>query len=244
MLLEVDALDTGYGEVQVLRSLSITVIEGERVGLFGPNGHGKTTLLRSVSGLLRPWRGAIRFKGDSLVGLSPREIVDRGLIHVPQGSVLFPRMTVGENLMLGAYARRAWPHRNRSLDRVFGLFPRLAERRSQLARTLSGGERQMTALGMGLMGEPELLILDEPTLGLAPVIKEVLARAIAEIAQSGVTLLMVDQDINMLLDVCQRQYLVERGMASLELKEGERVREEQVLEMYFGVAATAQKGRS
>ena len=229
-------LDTGYGNVQVLRGASISVGDGESVGLFGPNGHGKTTLLRSISGLLRPWAGSITFQDRDITGLSPRQIVEAGLIHVPQASTLFPRMTVLENLTLGAYAPRAQPRRRRNLERVFELFPRLADRRAQTCQTLSGGERQMAALGIGLMGEPTMLMLDEPTLGLAPLMKEILASAIMEIARSGVTLLMVDQDINLLLDVCQREYLLEGGKTSLELHEGERIREEQVLEMYFGSA--------
>ena len=238
MPLEVDALETGYGKVQVLRGASISVGDGESVGIFGPNGHGKTTLLRSISGLVRPWGGSITFQGRSITGASPRQIVEMGLIHVPQASTLFPRMTVLENLTMGAYAPRARPRRKANLDRVFGLFPRLADRRTQLCQTLSGGERQMAALGIGLMGEPTMLMLDEPTLGLAPLMKDVLAGAIREIAGSGVTFLMVDQDINLLNDICQRQYLLERGKTSLELGEGERVEEAHVLEMYFGSAAT------
>lgn len=220
----------------MLRGASIAVGDGESVGLFGPNGHGKTTLLRSISGLLRPWAGSIRFQDRDITGWSPRQIVEAGLIHVPQANTMFPRMTVLENLTLGAYSPRARPHRRRNLERVFDLFPRLADRRTQTCQTLSGGERQMAALGVGLMGEPTMLMLDEPTLGLAPLMKEVLARAITEIATSGVTLLMVDQDINLLLEVCQREYLLEGGETSLELQEGERIREEQVLEMYFGSA--------
>lgn len=241
MPLEVSGIDAGYGNVQVLRGASISVGDGESVGLFGPNGHGKTTLLRSISGLLRPWAGSITFQGRDITGSSPRQIVEMGLIHVPQASTLFPRMTVLENLTLGAYAPRARPHRPRNLERVFALFPRLADRRAQICQTLSGGERQMAALGIGLMGEPAMLMLDEPTLGLAPLMKEVLASAIKEIARSGVTLLIVDQDINLILDVCQREYSLEVGKTSLELHEGERVREEQVLEMYFG-SATAGGG--
>jgi branched-chain amino acid transport system ATP-binding protein len=237
MLLKVEGLNAGYGDVPVLRGLNLTVREGEQVGVFGPNGHGKTTLLRTISGLLRPTSGSIGFDGRSMLGLPPRRIVELGLIHVPQGSTLFPRMTVEENLLMGAYPKRARANRSKSLRRVFELFPRLAERRSQQCRTLSGGERQMAALGVGLMGEPRLLMLDEPTLGLAPVVKEALLGVITQIAKSGTTLLIVDQDINLLLAVCVRQYLVEHGQASLELRDGEKIREEQVLEMYFGKAA-------
>jgi ABC-type branched-chain amino acid transport systems, ATPase component len=238
-MIAAENLSKRYGEQTLFESISFKINRKERVGLVGRNGHGKTTLLRSISGLLRPWAGSIKFEDRDITRSSPRQIVGMGLIHVPQASTLFPRMTVLENLTLGAYAPRARLHRRRNLERVFALFPRLADRRAQLCQTLSGGERQMTAIGIGLMGEPAMLMLDEPTLGLAPLMKEVLAGAIKEIAGSGVTLLMVDQDINLLLDVCQREYLLEGGKTSLELYEGERVREEQVLEIYFGSAGAS-----
>jgi branched-chain amino acid transport system ATP-binding protein len=243
MLLRVDDLNAGYGEVQVLRKMTITVDDGDRVGLFGPNGHGKTTLLRSVSGLVSPSQGDIVFAGASIRKASPREIVDMGLVHVPQGSTLFPRMTVLENLMLGAYPRRAWVSRKRSLVSVLDLFPRLAERRNQQVRTLSGGERQMVAIGLGLMGDPKLLMLDEPTLGLAPRVREVLEEAVERIAQSGVALLIVDQDVNLLFRVCRRQYLIEQGSVSLELQPGESIDKDRILEMYFGTGGEVSDGQ-
>jgi branched-chain amino acid transport system ATP-binding protein len=233
-MLRVDAVDAGYGQVQVLSGMSIAVGNGERVGLFGPNGHGKTTLLRLVSGLLKPWTGAVRFKDEQIAGLDPGRIVDRGLIHVPQGNVLFPRMTVLENLELGAYSRRNWGRRSKNMADVLELFPRLAERLAQDCRTLSGGERQMLAIGVGLMGNPQLLMLDEPSLGLAPKVKDELAGAIVSIASRGVSLLLVDQDINILQKVCTRMYLVEGGRVSLEITPETRVTEDRVLEMYFG----------
>jgi branched-chain amino acid transport system ATP-binding protein len=238
MLLRVDDIFAGYGRVQVLRSISIAVGRGERVGLFGPNGHGKTTLLRTISGLIKPASGRIKFEDQEITSLPPDEIVTRGLIHVPQGSTLFPRMTVLENLTLGAYSGRAWEHRAENLERVYGLFPILKERSSQLARTLSGGQRQMASIGLGLMGMPVLLMLDEPTLGLAPIVKDELAVAINEIAESGVSMIVVDQDIELLLAVCDRLYLVEKGQVSLETKRGDTIAEEDVLEMYFGKVAT------
>ena len=238
MLLRIDNLSAGYGRVEVLRSISIDVGKEERVGLFGPNGHGKTTLLRTISGLIRPNRGSITFDEREIRRLPPDAIVDRGLIHVAQGSTLFPRMTVLENLMLGAYSKRAWPHRAENLERVYELFPILKERTKQLARTLSGGQRQMASIGIGLMGMPTLLMLDEPTLGLAPKIKDELTQAINEIAASGVSMVVVDQDIELLLAVCGRLYLVEQGRVSLETTRGEQIAEEDVLEMYFGKIAT------
>jgi branched-chain amino acid transport system ATP-binding protein len=237
-MLQVDAVDGGYGQVQVLRSMSIEVNEGDRVGLFGPNGHGKTTLLRTISGLLKPSRGAIRFQDQVVSGLDPSAIVELGLIHVPQGNTLFPRMTVLENLTLGAYSNRAWGRRKENLGRVFDLFPRLRERGAQRSRTLSGGERQMLAIGVGLMSEPKLLMLDEPSLGLAPRVKDELGAAILRIAEQGVSLLVVDQDLHLLEDVCQRQYLIEKGSVSLEITPERRVAEERVLEMYFGSVAS------
>src|SRR5713226_6148876 len=199
MLLQVEHLTSGYGKVEVVRGLSLQLDEGERVGLFGPNGHGKTTLLRTISGLITTRSGEIRFKGENIKGLSPRQIVERGLIHVPQGNTLFPRMTVMENLNLGAYTARTWSQRSQSLEKVLALFPRLKERKNQLARTLSGGERQMLSISVGLMGMPSLLILDEPSLGLAPKIKDELTVSIGEIARTGVSMLIVDQDIELLL---------------------------------------------
>jgi branched-chain amino acid transport system ATP-binding protein len=238
--LQVEKVAAGYGKVEVLRGLSIGVDAGERVGLFGPNGHGKTTLLRTISGLLRPASGRVVFDGKEITGTSARSIVGRGLVHVSQGNTLFPRMTVLECLTLGAYPPHAWPHRKESLGRVFELFPILEERQGQLARTLSGGQRQMASIGMGLMSRPKLLMLDEPTLGLAPKVKDELAAAINRIAESGVSMILVDQDVELLLGVCQRLYLVERGTVSLETKPGESIKQEDVLSMYFGdLAATA-----
>ena len=236
MRLEVERLVAGYGNVEVLHGISLAVGRGERVGLFGPNGHGKTTLLRAISALIRSRSGSISFGEDRIQTLTPGQIVERGLVHVPQGNTLFPRMTVLENLMLGAYPARAWPARRENLARVFALFPKLEQRQQQLCRTLSGGERQMVSIGIGLMGAPTLLMLDEPTLGLAPKIKDELAQAIGEIAASGVTMLMVDQDIELLLGVCQRLYFVENGQVSLETEEGAQIDRQQILEMYFGAA--------
>lgn len=234
MLFQVEQLVSGYGKIDVLRSLSLHVDEGEHVGLFGPNGHGKTTLLRTVSGLIRAKAGKIRFRGQDISNLDARLIVERGLIHVPQGNQLFPQMTVRENLTLGAYVRRTDRQKSANFEKVFALFPRLKERLSQQARTLSGGERQMLSIGVGLMGMPELLLLDEPSVGLAPLIKEELARAIAEIAATGVTMIVVDQDVELLLGICDRLYLIEKGRVSLETADVAQIDQAEILEMYFG----------
>jgi branched-chain amino acid transport system ATP-binding protein len=234
MMLQVKDIVAGYGKVEVLRSLSIQVSEGEKIGLFGPNGHGKTTLLRTISGLIQPRSGDITFQGKRINGMNPHQIVESGLIHVPQGNTLFPRMTVMENLILGAYSNRAWKRRLENLDKVFQLFPRLQERKSQFARTLSGGERQMLSIGVGLMGIPVLLMLDEPSLGLAPKIKDELTQAISEIARSGATMIIVDQDIELLLGLCNRLYLIEKGSISFETQDNKTIEQKEILEMYFG----------
>jgi branched-chain amino acid transport system ATP-binding protein len=234
-LLEVKDLHVSYGEVRVLCGISIELHDKERIGLFGPNGHGKTTLLKTISGLLRPLKGEICFAGQVISGKSPRELVDLGIIHVPQGNTLFPRMSVMENLLIGAYANRAWNKRQESLERVFELFPRLAERRSQLCRTLSGGERQMLAVGIGLMGDGNVLMLDEPTLGLAPKIKDEVRVAIQKIAATGVPLILVEQDIEFLLALTDRLLLMEEGQIVLEkTRDSGEIEHAKILEMYFG----------
>ena len=219
MPLQVEGLHAGYGRVRVLHGVGVEV-DARRVGLFGPNGHGKTTLLRAISGLVKPSAGRVIFEGRDIAGLSPPEIVALGLVHVPQGSTLLPGMTVMEALTLGAYAKRAWGERRRTLEEVFHIFPRLAERRRQRCNTLSGGERQMAAIGAGLMGRPRLLMLDEPTLGLAPKLRATLAKAIHEIAATGVGLLVVDQDIDMLLGLCDRIVTLRRGRTVAEFGPG------------------------
>ena len=237
MHLAVDNLACGYNRIEVLHGISIAVPARARIGLFGPNGHGKTTLLRTISGLLRARRGRVVYGTNDLTNRSPRQIVDRGIVHVPQGSTLFPRMTVLEALTLGAFPARAWPRRHDSLERVCTLFPRLAERRSQRCNTLSGGERQMVAIGIGLMGCPSLLMLDEPTLGLAPKIRSELARSIHAVAETGVSLIVVDQDVDLLLGLCDRLYLLEQGRITLDVTDRHQLQHEDVLRRYFGNAA-------
>ena len=234
MLFQVENLTSGYGKIDVVRSLSLHVDEGERVGLFGPNGHGKTTLLRTISGLIPAKSGLVVFRGEDITAADPHKIVEKGLIHVPQGNQLFPEMTVQENLTLGTFAARTDKSKASNFEKVFTLFPRLKERLSQPAQTLSGGERQMLAIGVGLMGMPELLILDEPSVGLAPIIKEELAHAIGEIASSGVTMIVVDQDVELVLGICERLYLIDKGSVSLETADVSQVDQAEILEMYFG----------
>jgi branched-chain amino acid transport system ATP-binding protein len=237
MQLEVESLRTGYGRIEVLHGVSLFVNAGEAVGLFGPNGHGKTTLLRAISGLLPAAQGTIRFDGRNIANGSADAIVEAGIIHVAQASALFPRMTVLEALTLGAYRKAAWPHRKATLEKVFAIFPRLAERRSQNCRTLSGGERQMAAIGVGLMAMPRLLMLDEPTLGLAPKIRQELARQIGLVAQTGTSLVVVDQDVDLLLGLCERLYLIENGMVALEINDRSELQHQDIVQRYFGTAA-------
>jgi branched-chain amino acid transport system ATP-binding protein len=237
MRFQVDNLIAGYERIEVLHGVSIDVQEGGRIGLFGPNGHGKTTLLRAISGLVATRAGAIRFDGEDITRATPAKIVESGIIHVPQGSSLFPRMSVLEALTLGAYSDRAWKHRRESLDLVMSIFPRLAERRAQHCNTLSGGERQMAAIGIGLMGRPKLLMLDEPTLGLAPRIRAELADAIHAIAKTGTSLIAVDQDIDLLFGLCPKLYLIEQGRVALEVTDRGEAQHQEVLRRYFGSAA-------
>lgn len=238
MALEVERLRAGYGHVEVLHEVTIHADDKECIAIFGPNGHGKTTLFRALSGLIRVQDGSMRLNGRELRGLGPREIVEVGLVHVPQGSVIFPTMTVEECLDLGAYSSRSWKTRRSVLAEVYGLFPRLEERRSQTVSTLSGGERQMLAMGMGLMARPSLLLLDEPTMGLAPLRRMELAGAIQTVAETGVTMVIVDQDLELLFSVANRLYSLERGRIVREVPRGEMLSKDELVSLYFGEEGT------
>ena len=209
-ILAVRGLCAGYGGREVLHGIDLSIAPGELVAVLGSNGAGKSTLNRAISGVLRPSRGVIFFADESIASAKPGHIVERGLIHVPEGRRIFPNLTVEENLDLGSY-RRARPRREANRGRVYTLFPRLAERRSQLAGTLSGGEQQMLAIGRGLMGEPKLLILDEPSLGLSPVLVEQLFSLIKSIHADGVAVLLVEQNVVQTLELVQRAYVLENG---------------------------------
>jgi len=209
-LLDVSGVFAGYGSTEVLRNIDLSIGPGQIIALLGSNGAGKTTLNRAISGLLRPRAGAILFEGQSIDRARPSEIVQRGLIHVPEGRKIFPNMTVVENLDLGSY-RRASARRSANRERVFTIFPRLAERRAQNAGTLSGGEQQMLAIGRGLMAEPRLLILDEPSLGLSPRLVEELFTLIARIHAEGLAILLVEQNVVQSLALASRAYILEQG---------------------------------
>ena len=214
-LLNIAGLHAGYGATEILRGVSLAVNEGEIVAVLGSNGAGKSTLNCAISGVLRPWRGAISFGAAQIERARPAAIVKKGLIHVPEGRRIFPNMSVAENLDLGCY-RRARARRGRNRERVFSIFPRLAERRSQSAGTLSGGEQQMLAIGRGLMAEPKLLILDEPSLGLSPKLVEELFALIESINRDGIALLLVEQNVMQSLQVAQRAYVLDNGAIVLQ----------------------------
>ena len=214
-ILAVSGLRAGYGTTEILRGIDLVVGHRETVAVLGSNGAGKSTLNRTISGVVRPRSGAIRFAGAAIERERPAAIVARGLIHVPEGRRIFPNMTVRENLDLGAYCRgRA--HRQHNRARVFSIFPRLAERKSQHAGTLSGGEQQMLAIGRALMAEPRLLILDEPSLGLSPVLVEELFSLIKPISAEGVALLLVEKNVMQSLEVAERAYILDNGAFTLE----------------------------
>jgi branched-chain amino acid transport system ATP-binding protein len=234
-LLEVKDLTVGYGNIRVLKGLSLKLKKGERVGLFGPNGHGKSTLLDSISGLIKPEGGDILFNGKQITDWTAKKIIEAGLVHVCQGNTLFPRMDVLENLYCGAYRKKEWRNRKHNVKKVYKLFPCLAERKKQTAQTLSGGERQMLAIGAGIMGGGKLLVLDEPTLGLSPLVRQELSKAIGKIAQGGVSIILVEQDFEFLSNLVDRFYMIEEGRVVFEGRP-EDLSSDQIAKMYFGGA--------
>jgi len=211
-LLEVSGVDVFYGRVQALRGAALTVDQGEVVALIGSNGAGKTTMLRTISGLMHPTRGSITFNGRDISHTEPQKIVDLGICQSPEGRRLFPRMTVLDNLRMGAHTRTDKVAIKRDMDRVFELFPRLKERARQIAGTLSGGEQQMCAMGRALMADPKVLMLDEPSLGLAPILVETIFSIVHEINARGTPVLLVEQNANKALEVAHRGYVLETGV--------------------------------
>ncbi len=234
-LLDVRSLVTAYGSIEALHGVSFRVEEGEIVALLGANGAGKTTALRTISGLLRPRSGEVRFADERIDTRPAHEIVRLGLTQVPEGRWIFTLMTVDENLRLGAYAEARVPQE--ALDRVFALFPRLAERRGQLAGTLSGGEQQMLAMARALMTRPRLLLLDEPSMGLAPLLVHAIFQTIAAINREGTTVLLVEQNANAALRLARRAYVLENGRIALEGSGAELANNDAVRRTYLGVGA-------
>ncbi len=234
-MLTVQGLQTFYGDLQALHGVSLQVREGEIVSVIGSNGAGKTTTLMTVSGVLHARAGRIEFEGTRIDGLKPSAIVERGLGHVPEGRQLFPSMTVEENLLMGACARRARAGRDETMQQVFALFPRLEERRRQLAGTLSGGEQQMAAIGRGLMSRPRLLMLDEPSLGLSPALVSTIFGILREINRRGTSILLVEQNVLRALKLSHRGYILENGQLVAEGASDTLLHDPQVRSAYLGL---------
>jgi branched-chain amino acid transport system ATP-binding protein len=234
-MIELSGVSASYGTVPAITEITINVGEGEAVGLLGTNGAGKSTTLRAISGLVKLTAGNVTFMGANLAALPPHRITELGIAHVPEGRQVFPEMTVHENLEIGSYAPRAKADRASSLDLVYGIFPRLAERRKQLAGTMSGGEQQMLAVGRGLMLKPRLLMLDEPSLGLAPTVVHEIFRIVKELnADDGLTVLVVEQNANVALDAATRAYVLEVGQVAIEGESAELRRDEGIRKSYLG----------
>jgi branched-chain amino acid transport system ATP-binding protein len=234
-VLRVENLEVAYGKIQALWGITFEIPEGEIVAVVGANGAGKTTTLKTLSGLLRPKAGRIVLGGRRLDGLSPADIVELGVVHVPEGRKLFPEMTVLDNLLIGGYPPTARAQRPRRLEEVFAVFPTLAERRRQLAGTLSGGEQQMVAIGRGLMAGPKILMLDEPSLGLAPIMVQEMFRVIGEINRAGVTVLLVEQNTEHALALAHRGFVLESGRVVLSGTGQQLLASAQVREAYLGL---------
>ncbi|MEA2841758.1 MAG: branched-chain amino acid transport system ATP-binding protein [Methylobacteriaceae bacterium] len=234
-MLELSRVSASYGSVPALNDVSISVGEGEAVGLLGANGAGKSTTLRTISGLLRSTSGAITFGGRNIAALPPYKVTELGIAHVPEGRQVFPELTVQENLEIGAYVPAAKAQRSRSLDLVLSIFPVLAARRKQLAGTMSGGEQQMLAVGRGLMLKPRLLMLDEPSLGLAPVVTDMTFQKIQEIHAMGTAILLVEQNVSRALSLVQRAYVLESGKVIMHGTSTELANNKQVQAAYLGI---------
>ena len=234
MMLEVENLNVHYGAIHALKGVSFHLEEGEIIALIGANGAGKSTTLNTISRLNKPTSGDIRYKGESLVEIRPEDIVTRGIVQVPEGRRIFPKMSVVENLEMGAYIFSDRQRIEADIEMVFGKFPRLRERRKQLGGTLSGGELQMLAIGRGLMARPQLMLLDEPSMGLAPIIVEQIFDIIQEINQQGTSILLVEQNAQMALSIADRGYVFETGKIVLEGKADDLLENPMVKEAYLG----------
>ena len=234
-MLELRSVDAGYGSFQALFGIDLDVKAGEAVGVIGPNGAGKTTLMRVISGLIRPSRGSIRMEGTDVVATPPHRIVGLGIAHVPENRRLFPRLTVDDNLRMGAFMQDARAKYAERLEFVFDLFPRMKERRSQMAGTMSGGEQQMCAIGRALMSGPKLLLLDEPSAGLAPLVVQQVFDLVKHIRGSGLTVLIVEQNVQQVLKVVDRAYLLEAGTIRASGTSTEMLATDTVKQAYLGV---------
>ena len=234
-MLEVSNLDVFYGKSQALRGVSLSINEGEIVALVGANGAGKTTLLNTISGLLRPASGSVEFLGNRIDRLAPHKIMKLGICQIPEGRKLFSDMTVGENLEMGAYSSEAWKRRKETLEQVYKIFPVLKERRKQSAKKLSGGERQMVAIGRGLMSTPRLCMFDEPSYGLAPKLFSEVLGVIKHLREQGMTIFLVEQNVRNTLETADRAYVLENGQITLEGKGKDLLQNDMVKQAYLGL---------
>jgi branched-chain amino acid transport system ATP-binding protein len=234
-MLKVNGINVFYGDLQVLWNVTFEVREKEILVLVGANGAGKSTTLKTISSLLTPASGTIEFEGIRLNHLPPNKIIEQGIVHVPEGRRLFPEMSVQENLILGSLYGEAKSKRSGTMDYVYSLFPRLKERRKQMAGTLSGGEQQMVAVGRGLMSRPKLMMFDEPSLGLAPILVQNIFDLIKKINKEGVTILLVEQNVTQTLAMCHRAYVLENGRSVLEGTGNELMANDHVREVYLGI---------
>jgi branched-chain amino acid transport system ATP-binding protein len=233
-ILEIRDLDVAYQNIQALYGVSMDINEGELLVVLGANGAGKTTLLKTISGILEPTRGSIHLQGDAITGILPSEIVKRGICHCPEGRKIFPKMTVWKNITLGAYTRKDRAGVVEDLERMLGLFPILRDRKSQIAGSLSGGEQQMLAIARALMGRPKLLLLDEPSIGLSPLLVSKVAEYIARINRDGIPILLVEQNARVALSIAHRCYVLERGKIALEGAAGKILSMPEVVNAYLG----------
>ena len=234
-MLAVNNIDTLYGKIQALWAVSLRIDDKEIVALVGSNGAGKTTLLNTISGLLHPASGSIEFLGTRIDGLRSHAIVDLGMSHIPEGRKLFPDMSVRENLEMGAYTKRAWKQKGETLDKVYQLFPILRARQGQLASTLSGGEQQMVAMGRGLMSQPKLCIVDEPSSGLAPLIVDEIFGIIQGLRDQDIAIFLIEQNVQQTLEIADRAYVLENGRVILEGESKELLKEKLIRKAYLGL---------
>ena len=234
-MLEIVNIESGYSSLRVIKGISLEVPKSKLVTIIGPNGHGKTTLLRSISGVLRLQSGEINFEGKRIDNLRVDEIVHKGIVHIPQGDMLFPEMNVKDNLLMGAYLVRNQPELKKRITQVLELFPQLGERENQIASTLSGGERRMLAIGRGLMTGAKILLIDEPSLGLAPVVIDNIFKILKELNNQGQTILLVEENVSRVINVSDHIYLIDDGLIAWQGTGEELSSESNIMEVYLGV---------
>ena len=234
-MLELVKIESGYSSLRVIKGISLEVPKSKLVTIIGPNGHGKTTLLRSISGVLRLQSGEINFEGKRIDNLRVDEIVHKGIVHIPQGDMLFPEMNVKDNLLMGAYLVRNQPELKNRITQVLELFPQLGERENQIASTLSGGERRMLAIGRGLMTGAKILLIDEPSLGLAPVVIDNIFKILKELNNQGQTILLVEENVSRVINVSDHIYLIDDGLIAWQGTGEELSSESNIMEVYLGV---------